>query len=68
MNTEILADDWDGFEIGKRDDILKPTDTSYALKKLNTLAKGITQLPEGKKIPQENRTHNRRSSKNVLRE
>jgi 2-oxoglutarate dehydrogenase E1 component len=48
--TEILADDWDGYEIGKLDDILSPVDTSYDKKKLNTLGKGITSLPADKKF------------------
>lgn len=48
--TEIMADDWDGYEIGKLDDILAAVDTTYDVKKLDKIAKGITQLPDGKKF------------------
>ena len=48
--TEIMAEDWKGYEIGKLDDILAPIDTSYDIKKLDTIAKGISQLPEDKKF------------------
>jgi len=48
--TEIMANDWDGYEIGKLDDILAKVDTTYDVKKLDAIAKGITQLPEGKKF------------------
>ena len=46
--TEILADDWEGFELGSKEDILAPVDTTYDLKKLDALAAGITKLPEDK--------------------
>ena len=48
--TEIMADDWDGYEIGKLDDILAEVDTTYDVKKLDKIAEGITQLPDGKKF------------------
>lgn len=48
--TEILADDWEGFEMGGAEDILAATDTRYDLKKLDVLAEGITQLPGDKKF------------------
>jgi len=48
--TEILADDWEGFEMGKVEDILSSVDTNYNLKKLDKLAKGITELPPEKKF------------------
>lgn len=48
--TDILADDWEGFELADADDILAKTDTSFDLKTLDTLAKGITQLPSDKKF------------------
>ncbi len=48
--TEILADDWEGYTLGSKDDILAPIDTSYDLKKLDALADGITKLPEDKKF------------------
>ncbi len=44
--TEILADDWDGYEIGKLEDVLAKVDTTFDQKTLDTLAQGITQLPE----------------------
>ncbi|WP_299768616.1 2-oxoglutarate dehydrogenase E1 component [uncultured Dokdonia sp.] len=48
--TEILADDWNDYELGTLEDILTPIDTSYDLKKLDVLANGITKLPEDKKF------------------
>lgn len=48
--TEILADDWDGYERGMKEDILSAVDTTYDLKKLGKLAEGITKLPEDKKF------------------
>jgi len=48
--TEILADDWEGYQLGTKEDILTPIDTTYALKKLDKLADGITKLPEDKKF------------------
>ena len=45
-----MADDWDGYEIGRLDDILAEVDTTYDVKKLDKIAKGITQLPDGKKF------------------
>lgn len=48
--TEILADDWKGYELGKKEDILSTVDTSFPLKKLDVLADGITKLPTDKKF------------------
>lgn len=48
--TEIMADDWDGYEIGKLEDILSPIDTTYDCTKLDKIAEGITKLPEDKKF------------------
>ncbi len=48
--TEILADDWEGYEIGSREDILTPVDTTYDISKLDVIADGITKLPEDKKF------------------
>lgn len=48
--TEILADDWADYTPGRVEDILKPVDTSFPLKKLDSLAAGITQLPSDKKF------------------
>ncbi|MCH9660014.1 MAG: 2-oxoglutarate dehydrogenase E1 component, partial [Bacteroidetes bacterium] len=48
--TEILADDWKDYSLGSLEDVLKKVDTTYPLKKLDVLAKGITQLPKDKKF------------------
>ncbi|MBX2826972.1 MAG: 2-oxoglutarate dehydrogenase E1 component [Flavobacteriaceae bacterium] len=48
--TEILADDWDAYKLGDKEDILAEVDTSYDLKKMDVLAGGITQLPSDKKF------------------
>ncbi len=48
--TEILADDWEGYEIADREEMLKPVDTTFDLEKLNKLADGITHLPKNKKF------------------
>lgn len=48
--TEILADDWADYELGTLEDILAKVDTTFDQKKLDTLANGITKLPEDKKF------------------
>ena len=48
--TEILADDWKEYTLSGLKEILAPIDTSFDQKKLDVLAKGITNLPEGKKF------------------
>ncbi|GAB5401114.1 MAG: 2-oxoglutarate dehydrogenase E1 component [Aureisphaera sp.] len=48
--TEILADDWNAYTLGNKEDILAKADTSFDLKKLDKLASGITQLPSDKKF------------------
>jgi 2-oxoglutarate dehydrogenase E1 component len=48
--TEILADDWAGYELGSLEDILAKVDTTFDQKKLDILANGITKLPEDKKF------------------
>jgi len=48
--TEILADDWKGYNLGKLENILSPVNTQYDVSKLDTIAKGITHLPEDKKF------------------
>ncbi len=48
--TEILADDWEAYELGDLTDILSKVDTSFDQKKLDALADGITKLPEDKKF------------------
>ena len=46
--TEILADDWENYDLGRLEDVLATVDTTYDQKKLDTLAAGISQLPEDK--------------------
>ena len=48
--TKILADDWEGYTLGRLDAILTPIDTTFDLKNLDKLADGITKLPEDKKF------------------
>ena len=48
--TEILADDWEDFELGTLEDILASVDTKFDLSKLTELAMGITKLPEDKQF------------------
>ncbi|MBL4664076.1 MAG: 2-oxoglutarate dehydrogenase E1 component [Flavobacteriaceae bacterium] len=48
--TEILADDWENYQLGSLEDILAPIVTSFSLEKLTMLAEGITKLPEDKKF------------------
>ncbi|MEZ4816604.1 MAG: 2-oxoglutarate dehydrogenase E1 component [Flavobacteriaceae bacterium] len=46
--TEILADDWESYKLGDLEDILQKTDTTFSLKELDVLARGITELPSNK--------------------
>ena len=48
--TKILADDWEGYTLGREEAILTPIDTTFALKNLDKLADGITKLPADKKF------------------
>ena len=48
--TKILADDWEGYPLGRLDAILTPVDTTFDLKNLDKLADGITKLPADKKF------------------
>jgi len=48
--TKILADDWEGYTLGRKEAILTPIDTTFALKNLDKLADGITKLPADKKF------------------
>ena len=48
--TEIMAEDWKGYEIGKLKDILAPVDTTYPIEKLDKIAEGISKLPSDKKF------------------
>ena len=46
--TEILADDWESYKLGDLEDILQSTNTTFTIKDLDVLAKGITELPTDK--------------------
>ena len=48
--TEILADDWEDYILGYIDDIKRPVNTSFNQEILDSLAKGISQLPGDKKF------------------
>jgi len=48
--TKILADDWIDYELGTVEDILRPVNTTFDLKKLNKIAEGIAHLPKDKKF------------------
>ena len=48
--TKILADDWQGYTLGRLDAILSPVDTTFSLKELDKLAQAITKLPTDKKF------------------
>ncbi len=48
--TPFMQDEWEGFGQVTEDAMLGNIDTSYKLKKLDEVAKGITVLPEGKKF------------------
>lgn len=48
--TEILADDWEDYILGDIDDIKRPVNTSFNQEILDSLATGISQLPEDKKF------------------
>lgn len=48
--TEILADDWEDYILGDIDDIKRPVNTSFNQEILDSLAKGISQLPGDKKF------------------
>ncbi len=48
--TPFMQDEWEGFNQKTEDSMLSAIDTSYDLKKLDAIAKGITHLPEGKKF------------------
>ncbi|WP_375323471.1 2-oxoglutarate dehydrogenase E1 component [Flagellimonas sp. GZD32] len=48
--TPFMQDEWEGFGQVAEDVMLKPMDTSYDLKKLDEVAKSITELPSDKKF------------------
>ena len=48
--TPIMKEEWEGAEYANQEDMLKPVDTSYDLKKLDNIAEIITKLPDDKKF------------------
>ncbi|APG60972.1 2-oxoglutarate dehydrogenase E1 component [Christiangramia salexigens] len=48
--TPFMEDEWEGFENGVEDDMMKDVDTTFDLKKLDKVAEAVSQLPEGKKF------------------
>ena len=48
--TPFMQDEWEGFGQVTEVAMLKHMDTTYALEKLDQIAKSITALPEGKKF------------------
>ncbi|RDY58933.1 2-oxoglutarate dehydrogenase E1 component [Flagellimonas nanhaiensis] len=48
--TPFMQDEWEGFEQVTEETMLSSLDTTYDMKKLDQVAKGITGLPEGKKF------------------
>ncbi|WP_318343930.1 2-oxoglutarate dehydrogenase E1 component [Flagellimonas baculiformis] len=48
--TPFMQDEWEGFEQVTEEVMLSPMDTTYDLKKLDAIAKSITELPKGKKF------------------
>ncbi|RRO24390.1 2-oxoglutarate dehydrogenase E1 component [Flavobacteriaceae bacterium 14752] len=48
--TPIMQEEWEGAEYADQNQMLKSVDTSYDLKKLDSVAEIITKLPEDKKF------------------
>jgi len=48
--TPFMQDEWEGFEYADSAQMRKEADTSFDLKKLDKIAKAITQLPKDKKF------------------
>ncbi|WP_108424967.1 2-oxoglutarate dehydrogenase E1 component [Flagellimonas amoyensis] len=48
--TPFMQDEWEGFEQVTEEMMLAPMDTTYNIKKLDAIAKSITELPKGKKF------------------
>jgi 2-oxoglutarate dehydrogenase E1 component len=48
--TPFMQDEWTGFQRAKQDVMLKPVDTTIALKKLDAVAATLTELPSNKKF------------------
>ncbi|WP_310991522.1 2-oxoglutarate dehydrogenase E1 component [Aequorivita marina] len=48
--TPFMQDEWEGYDYSKDGQMLEPVDTTFDLKKLDEIAKAITNLPEDKKF------------------
>ncbi|WP_373018435.1 2-oxoglutarate dehydrogenase E1 component [Muriicola sp.] len=48
--TPFMADEWSGFQNVREWEMMEPVDTTYDRKKLDTIARTITTLPDGKKF------------------
>ncbi len=48
--TPFMADEWSGFQNVREWEMMEPVDTTYNRKKLDTIARTITTLPDGKKF------------------
>lgn len=48
--TPFMQNEWKGFELALRDEMLAPVDTTYERAKLDVIAKAITELPKDKKF------------------
>lgn len=48
--TPFMKDEWKGFDLALREDMLQPVDTTYSREKLDKIAEVITKLPGDKKF------------------
>ncbi|NKI30694.1 2-oxoglutarate dehydrogenase E1 component [Croceivirga thetidis] len=48
--TPFMQDEWEGLKRVTEEEMLKPIETKYPIKKLDELADSISKLPEGKKF------------------
>lgn len=48
--TPFMQDEWEGFNYANQAEMRKDADTAFDQKKLDAIAKAITQLPKGKKF------------------
>ncbi len=48
--TEIMKDEWDGFQYANKEEMLQEIDTSFDIKELDKIAEAVTQLPQDKKF------------------
>ena len=48
--TPFMQDEWEGYEYARKDEMMKPVDTSCDIKELDGVAEVITKLPTDKKF------------------